>query len=73
MYMTFAAADLVDVCELFEEEVDTGFGTLGGAVPRVRASTVGSVVLNARSTTATDDNTQLEWLEIRGSYQRPSS
>ena len=56
----YNASEMVDVCALFEEEVDDALAAGWGGS---RGTTVGSVVLNGRSETG-NVNTQLEWLEI---------
>jgi len=57
----YSASEMVDVCELFEEEVDAA---LGSPWAGSRGTSVGFVVLGGRSDTVTDVNTQLEWLTI---------
>ena len=56
----YSASEMVDVCELFEEEVDAA---LGSPWAGSRGTSVSAVVLNGRSTD-TNVNTQIEWLEI---------
>ena len=57
----YNASEMVDVCELFEEEVDAA---LGKPWAGSKGTSVGFVVQGGRSDTATDVNTRLEWLEI---------
>ena len=56
--MTFTASDMVDVCELFEEEVDAALGSPWGG------SRGTSVSFVTRDDDGTAVNTELEWLRI---------
>ena len=62
----FNASEMVDVCELFEEEVDAALRSPWAGSRGTTVSTVvlGGNVLGRPENTAADVNTQLEWLTI---------
>ncbi|MCY4670129.1 MAG: hypothetical protein OXC29_19355, partial [Rhodococcus sp.] len=58
---TYNASEMVDICDLFETEVDEALADPWGGS---KGTSVTAVVLNGRDAATDDVNTKLEWLEI---------